>query len=258
MRDGFTRITAFGDIQLNANEVHVWQASLDAGAAAVERLSGYLSPLEKDRAARFVSPKDGNRFAVCRGTLRELLGGYLRRPAAGICLEVGPRGKPALHTDAQAPDLRFNLSNSQGTALYAFALRREVGIDIEKVRPAAAFEGIEERYFSPRERQELRELPEKLRPEGFFLCWTRKEAYVKARGDGLYQPLGSFDVSLTPGAPAVLNSPDRDRWSMYSLRPRADFVGALVVEGGGIQLKLWEQPGSAVEPLEISGQNLPE
>jgi 4'-phosphopantetheinyl transferase len=258
MCEGLTRTAAIGDIPLNADEVHVWRASLDADPATVERLLGYLSPVEKDRAARFLSPRDGNRFTVCRGILRELLGGYLHRPAGDICLEVGQRGKPVLHADAGMPDLRFNLSNSQGVALYAFALGREVGIDIEKVRPEVAFQGIEDRYFSPRERQELRDLPEKLRPEGFFLCWTRKEAYVKARGDGLYLPLDSFDVSLTPGEPAVLNSQDRDRWSMYSLPPPANFVGSLVVEGGEIPLKLWGVPGYEAQTLKISNERPPE
>jgi 4'-phosphopantetheinyl transferase len=260
MSEGPTRITSIGNIPLHADEVHVWQASLDADPAAVERFFGYLSPVEKERAARFLSPRDGNRFAVCRGILRELLGGYLRCPASEVRLEAGPRGKPALHSDAGKPDLdlRFNVSNSQGIALYAFALGREVGIDIEKISPEVAFEGIENRYFSPREQQELRNLPEKVRPEGFFLCWTRKEAYIKARGDGLYLPLDSFDVSLTPGEPAVLNSQDRDRWSLYSLQPRADFAGSLVVEGGEIPVKLWGVPGYALETLKISDQRLPE
>src|SRR6266849_9105568 len=130
MSEGPTRIASIGDIPLHADEVHVWQASLDADPVAVERFSGYLSPVEKDRAARFLFPRDGSRFTVCRGILRELLGGYLRRPSGDVCLEVGPRGKPALHADAGMPDLRFNLSNSQGVAVYAFALGREVGIDI--------------------------------------------------------------------------------------------------------------------------------
>jgi 4'-phosphopantetheinyl transferase len=258
MSDRPTRIASIGDVRLNADEVHVWQACLDAHPATVERFLGYLSSAEKDRAARFLSPRDGHRFIVCRGILRELLGGYLCRPASDVCLEIGPRGKPALHADAGMPDLRFNISNSQGLALYAFALGREVGIDIEKIRPEVAFEGIEDRYFSLRERQELRGLPEKLRAEGFFLCWTRKEAYVKARGDGLYLPLDSFDVSLTPGEPAVLNSQDRDRWSIYPLQARADFAGSLVVEGGEIPVKLWGVPGYTVETLEINDQRLPE
>ncbi len=249
MCEGLTPIATIADNPLNADEVHVWQASLDADPATAERFFGYLSPVEKDRAARFLSPRDANRFTVCRGILRELLGSYIRRPAPDIRLETGLRGKPALHAEGGMPDLRFNLSNSQGLALYAFALRREVGIDVEMIRPEVAFQGVEDRYFSAREQKELRKLPEKLRPEGFFLCWTRKEAYVKARGDGLSLPLDSFDVSLTPGEPAVLTSQDRDRWSMYALQPGANFVGCLVVEGGEIPLKLRGVPGHAVETL---------
>ena len=100
MSEGPTRFTSIGNIPLHADEVHVWQASLDADPAAVERFFGYLSPVEKERAARFLSPRDGNRFAVCRGILRELLGGYLRCPASEVRLGAGPRGKPALHSDA--------------------------------------------------------------------------------------------------------------------------------------------------------------
>jgi 4'-phosphopantetheinyl transferase len=258
MSEGFTRIAAFGDTQLNADEVHVWQASLDVDPPAVQRFSSHLSAVERERAGRFVSPTDASRFTVCRGILRDLLGGYLQRQAASIGFETGPRGKPALKIEAGTPDLHFNLSNSHGVALYAFALRREVGVDVEKIRPEVAFQGIENRYFSSREQQELRKLPDNLRAEGFFSCWTRKEAYIKARGEGLHLPLDSFDVSLTPGEPAVLNSVDRERWSVYSLQPRKDFAGALVVEGNAVQLKLWELPDPAGEPLEfVSGQNVP-
>ena len=121
-----------------------------------------------------------------------------------------------------------------------FASSMKLGIDIEKIRPQVAFEGIESRYFSPKERAELETLPLDLRPEGFFLCWTRKEAYVKARGEGLKVPLESFSVSLTPGKPAVLRSSDEERWSLYSLDPATGFVAALVVEGRGHRLQFWE------------------
>ena len=116
----------------------------------------------------------------------------------------------------------------------------KLGIDIEKIRPQVAFEGIESRYFSPQERAELETLPLDLRPEGFFLCWTRKEAYVKARGEGLKVPLESFSVSLTPDNPAVLESSDKERWTLHSLHPETGFVGALAVEGRGHRLQFWE------------------
>jgi 4'-phosphopantetheinyl transferase len=233
-------------LQLAENEVHVWRAGLDIDSPSVQRLAAYLSPEERARAARFVFETDRVRSIVARGVLRELLGGYLKQPAASICIEAGPRGKPAVRIEV-GPRIRFNLSHSHGLALYAFALDHEVGVDVEKIRPQVVFEGIEERYFSAREQQELRTLPHQLRPEGFFLCWTRKEAYIKARGEGLYIPLGSFDVTLTPGEPAVLYSADRERWSMHSLYPRLGFVGALVSEGHQIQLRCWEWRGSGVE-----------
>jgi 4'-phosphopantetheinyl transferase len=245
---GETGSQAAGSFQLTKQEVHIWQARLDVDSAAIQRLSSYLSGHEKQRASRFVVAKDGVRFTVARGILRELLGGYLGQLPGDIRLETGPRGKPSVPASAGAPDLRFNLSHSHGFALYAFALERELGIDVEKIRPEVVLEGIEKNYLSVRELQELRALPDELRPEGFFLCWTRKEAYIKARGEGLHIPLHSFDVSLTPGKPAILNSTDRDRWSVHSLQPEPGFAGALVAEAHGGPLRLREWRYSASEP----------
>jgi 4'-phosphopantetheinyl transferase len=157
-----------------------------------------------------------------------------------VALETLPQGKLILAATARIPSLRFNLSHSNEFALFAFCLEHEVGIDIEKIKPQVAFEGIEARYFSPQERAELEALPLDLRSEGFFLCWTRKEAYVKARGEGLKVPLESFSVSLTPGKPAVLRSSDEERWRLYSLDPTAGFVGALAAEGHEHRLHLWD------------------
>lgn len=226
--------------QLGSNEVHVWRAYLDVDSAAQERLSVLLSSAEQERAARFAFARDRNRFAVARAILRRLLGGYLREPPQDVVLENLAYGKPIVAATSRIPSLRFNLSHSHQFALFAFCLEHEVGIDIEKIRPQVAFEGIENRYFSPDERAELEILPHDLRPEGFFLCWTRKEAYVKARGEGLKVPLESFSVSLTPGKPAVLRSSDEQRWSLYSLVPATGFVAAFVIEGCGHRLQLWE------------------
>ena len=211
--------------------MHVWRASLDVDSAVQERLSVLLSSAEQERAARFAFARDRNRFTVARAILRQLLGGYLREPPQDVVLETLAHGKPIVAATSRIPSLRFNLSHSHQFALFAFCLEHEVGIDIEKIKPQVAFEGIESRYFSPNERAELETLPPDLRPEGFFLCWTRKEAYVKARGDGLKVPLESFSVSLTPGKPAVLRSSDEQRWSVYSLVPTPGFAAALVAEG---------------------------
>jgi phosphopantetheinyl transferase len=136
-----------------------------------------------------------------------------------VVLGTLPHGKPILAATARIPGLRFNLSHSHEFALRAFCLGHELalGIDIEKIKPQVAFEGTESRNFSPKERTERETLPQDLRPEGFFL-WTCNEAYVKARGEGLKVPLESFSVSLAPGKPAVLQSSDEERWSLYFKR----------------------------------------
>ena len=116
---------------------------------------------------------------------------------------------------------------------------------MELIRPEFAADEIADRYFSPQEAMELRGLSPSLRVEAFFLCWTRKEAYIKARGEGLHIPLRSFHVSLTPGQPERLESRDSSHWSLHSLRPDACYVGALVGEGGGWRLRYWDWNSSA-------------
>lgn len=225
-------------IQLRANEVHIWKARLDLGIPSHH--SAFLSNPEQERAARFRFAKDRDHFMLARVILRQLLGGYLGEPAQNVVIEILKHGKPTLTTSAKLSSLRFNLSHSHGLALFAFCLEHEVGVDLEKIRPAAALEGIENNFFSPRERKELASLPLALRTEGFFLGWTRKEAYVKAQGEGLQTSLESFDVSLNPDKPAELNSSDNEKWSLYSLHPGKEFVGALVVEGQGHRLRFLE------------------
>jgi len=136
--------------------------------------------------------------------------------------------------------VQFNVSHSRGLALLAFALGRNLGIDVEFIRPEFPADEIAQRYFSPKEVMELRTLPPSLHAEGFYLCWTRKEAYIKATGEGLHVPLESFNVSLTPGRPERLESTDSSRWSMRSLYPDPLYAGALVAEGQHLRLRQWD------------------
>jgi len=124
--------------------------------------------------------------------------------------------------------------------LLAFSLERQLGVDVELVRTDFASRKIAERFFSEQEVLELRSLPPAVQDEGFFLGWTRKEAYIKARGGGLQIPLKSFDVSLTPGKLERLQAADESRWSLRSLRPAPLYVGAVVGEGKDWQLRCWE------------------
>jgi 4'-phosphopantetheinyl transferase len=129
-------------------------------------------------------------------------------------------------------------------ALFGFAATRHLGVDVELVRRFAG-EKIAERYFSPQEITESCRLPAALQDEGFFLCWTRKEAYIKARGEGLQIPLKCFHVSLTPGEPERLQTSDGVDWSLRSLRPDSQYVGAVVGEGKGWKLRGWSWTPSA-------------
>jgi len=138
------------------------------------------------------------------------------------------------------PSVRFNLSHSRGLAVYAFARDRELGIDLEPIRPEFSAEDIAERHFSPQELEEWHRLTPGLRAEAFFLCWTRKEAYVKARGEGLQIPLASFSVTLTPGQPEILQSVDSTRWGLRSFQPAPGYAAALAAEGRDWRLVRWD------------------
>ncbi len=234
------------NITLSDDEVHVWRASLEAPASELQNLRKILADDEVRRADRFRFPKDRHHYTVARAVLRILLGRYLNLNPEEIRFEYNAYGKPDLDSTAGDDALKFNLSHSGKLVLYAFTRHREVGIDIEWIlRRLDQTEGIAERYFSARENAALRPLPEHLKQEAFFNCWTRKEAYIKARGKGLSLPLDQFDVTLRPGEPAELLETRDDpqhaaRWTMQKLMPGPDYIAALVVEGDGWHMKCWQ------------------
>jgi 4'-phosphopantetheinyl transferase len=220
-------------------EIHVWSARLDCAGLPLERLAATLSVDETARANRFFFARDRNEFIVARGILRQLLASYLHRAPTDLQFAYQPRGKPFLAPPSDGVPLEFNIAHSHGLALMAFSLGSALGVDVEFVRSDFATEEIAERYFAPQELAELLSLPPAQRPEGFFCGWTRKEAYVKALGDGLQIPLASFRVSLTPSQSAVLECADSGRWSLYSLSPAPDFAGALVAEDKDWRVRCW-------------------
>lgn len=226
-------------LQLEADAIHVWRANLDCQRSVLSRLEVVLSPDEKSRAARYIFQRDRDRFVVSRGILRIILSAYIQRPAGALRFIYEPEGKPLLRLMNGDAPIRFNLSHSEGVAVYAFSVQREVGIDVEAVRWNIDKEAFASRVFSAAELAELHSLPRDLQNLGFFHCWTRKEAYIKARGLGMGIPLDSFEVSLSPGHPEVLRSVDSGRWSLCSIQPAAGFVGAVVGEGKGWGLRLW-------------------
>lgn len=230
---------------LGHGEVHVWRADLNLDGPRLLQLLETLSPDERTRANKFYFRRDREHFVAARGALRDLLGRYTGGPPAALRFSYGGHGKPFLGAEGGGGGrLRFNVSHSNGVALYAIAEGREVGVDIEHVREEVAGLDIAENFFSRQEVAALRALPAAERPVAFFDCWTRKEAFVKARGEGLSCPLNRFTVSLGPGRPAALLSTEDEpheaaRWSLVELFPGRGFRAALAVEGGSPLLRCW-------------------
>lgn len=236
------------DWRLARGQIHLWCADLDRPASERARFEGFLSQAERERAARFRFERDRRRFVVRRGLLRQLLGAYLETDPARVGIGSGAYGKPELVEASGRASLRFNLSDSGPVALYAFALGQEVGVDVEELRDVPEADQIGRRFFSPAECAELAGVAPAQRNEAFLFCWTRKEAFLKAGGEGLFAPLDSFDVTLRPGTPAaVVNvrgpGPAAAKWSLHHLYPCAGYVGALAVLGQGWQLLRWRWDG---------------
>lgn len=186
-------------------DIDVVLARLDPEAATRERAE-WLSEDERDRARRFVFERDRRRYVAGRTQLREMLGARLQVAPRDVAFAYGPRGKPRLADRFASSGWRFNASHCEDVAIFAFSRDREVGIDIEAVRALPDADEVAARCFSPRESAAYCALAAHDRPQGFFNCWTRKEAFIKALGDGLHFPLEDFDVSLAPGEPARILS----------------------------------------------------
>jgi 4'-phosphopantetheinyl transferase len=229
---------------LPAGEIHVWRAGLDV-LAVQEQHSHVHSADELERASRFRFPRDRNRYLVGRAVLRSILARYLACAPGDLRFRYGASGKPMLADTFKGETLEFNVSHSGEYALYAVARDRKVGIDIEQMRADMPYEQIAAQFFSPEENRHLRSLPEHLRRTAFYFIWTRKEAYVKARGEGLLLPLDRFDV-LTPHpypatAPFAVHDPaSAAPWSVRDVEAFPDYAASLVIEEAFPSLRCWQ------------------
>jgi 4'-phosphopantetheinyl transferase len=235
------------------NELHVWRARLDLSPVTRERLQNTLSSDEKERAERFLIPEAREHFVAARGILRELLGGYLEVQAERVVLTFGPEGKPSLSPKHKSR-IRFNVAHSHGMGLFVFAHNHEIGVDIEYVQNDFRGMEIASHFFSQREVAALSKLPPSAIDQAFFDCWTRKEAYVKAHGQGLSIPLGSFAVDFNDST-QVLQDETGARWSCYALEAAPGFAGAVVAEGENWRVKCLDWAG---EPKNAASSPLVE
>jgi 4'-phosphopantetheinyl transferase len=210
--------------------VHVWSIWLNAPASVNREYRNLLSQIEKERADRFVFEHLTRSHELSHGALRLLLAHILNCRAQEVEFIYGPRGKPFLQGDSR---IKFNMAHSGNLALYAVTFDVEIGVDVEEMREVPDMDQIAARYFCDAEAEELRALgaggPAM---QAFFRCWTRKEAYIKAMGDGLYIPLDQFQVTLSSSEPVKFVHIGKDegvatRWALHHLDPAPGYIGAL-------------------------------
>jgi 4'-phosphopantetheinyl transferase len=231
-------LTAIEQVSFRRPFMHVWRGSLEVDDASCDACLALLDPGELLRARRFHFERDRRRFTVARGLLRKLVARYTGQEAAAVCFALGPQGKPLL--ERAEPRLCFNLSHSGMQALFVFASDREVGIDLEAgARLGEDWPGLARRIFSAREQAELAALPPARQRDAFLNGWTRKEAYLKATGQGLFNGLPQIEVTLDPARPAAFLSADLAReWSLVDLRQSAGLAAALVHAGGALPVEV--------------------
>lgn len=235
-------------MRITGDETHVWLLPCVQPGAMLDELSRLLDEDERRRAERYRFERDRNRFVAARGAVRRVLAGYLRCAPRDLEFDLGDHGKPRL-AKGHATSLRFNVSTSQEWAMLAVTLGREVGVDVEYIDSRRADRAIARRYFAPREVRALEALQNGEWLRGFFTCWTRKEAFVKATGEGLSRPLDTFEVSVEVRRPEPLlwfrdDNPAADCWRMTDLADLPGYASALVVAGsiGALRTFAWSAP----------------
>jgi len=244
---------------LEEGRAFAFVAPLRTGLATIRRMHTLLSPAERARAGRFVFERDRRTFILSHGALRQILGWFTGQDPASLRFREGPRGKPYLIDGAAGLD--FNLSHCDGACLVGVTRGAQIGVDVERLREVDDMQQLARQCFSASERRELDALPVPLRYEGFFNGWTRKEAFIKAIGDGLSYPLDRFDVSLAPGtAPRVRavggSTAEASRWTLAARRPAPDVIAAVAVAAPDYTIH-WEAPESdwyATEMEDVHGR----
>ena len=239
-----------GNIGVPTERVDVWRVMLDE-PTATDSDASVLSPDEIARAGRFQFEKDRIHFTRCRSALRQLLAGYLAIPAAEVRFEYLTSGKPQLAAEQNPRTLQFNVSHSANMALIAVGREHRLGVDIEKIRYEVDTTSLAERFFSLRERGGLQRLPDHLRVPGFFACWTRKEAFLKATGEGLSFPLADFSVTTHPDLDPELEeisgkTEAGKKWFLADLSVVDGYRAAVALEHSPSRLKTyaWNGPRS--------------
>lgn len=235
-------------ISLFEHDLHIWKSSLNVDNQRFQFLKSLLSKDELRRAERFYFDKDKKQFVVGRGILRVLLGTYLEVNPQKLEFQYNKYGKPFIQNRCRT-NLHFNLSHSKDMLVLAFTKNANVGVDIEYLRSDFDVVRLARQFFSKREVNELLTTPTDLLKIAFLNCWTRKEAFIKAKGKGLSIPLNKFDVSLFPGKPAVLryffeNPKEISQWFLHEVKNIGEgYISSVAVKDHPRCIKNWEYDG---------------
>lgn len=229
------------DLKLTADEIHVWFGVLDQPVSEIYRFIQTLSKDECIRAGRFHFHQDRERFIARHGILRMLLGCYMGVEPSTLRFYGGKNGKPEVAAMFGKETIHFNLSHSEGAALFAFARSYEIGVDIEQIRDVSEMEQIVNQFFSVGEKTFFCALPQDMKREAFLNCWTRKEAFIKAIGEGLSWPLDKFNVTERNTLRTIEGETGGvSDWSIHSLKPACEHVGALAVRSKSFTLRCFK------------------
>ena len=233
------------DLNLESDQAHIWRISLTQPQSVLTSLEATLSEDETQRADRFYFINDRSHFVAARGCLRNILGRYLKVDPAELKFRYSEYGKPDLIDQMNPARFRFNVSHSRDLALIGVTIKRDVGVDIEYVRDDLADDQVARRYFSKDEIAAYLSLPKSIRAKTFFAIWTRKESYIKARGEGLSLPLNQLDVSILPGAREIklTTRPDPEEafhWIVKEINPGSGYMAAITVKAHKLQHKYWK------------------
>lgn len=228
--------------EIRGNDVHLWHFPLNQPASLLAEYSSLLSADERARVSRLHFERDQHRFTIARGISRAILGGYTHLPPRDLSFVYNPNGKPSL--TGNIADIRFNVSHSADMALLGVAQAREIGVDIEAIRPEVETDKLAERFFSVRERESIQSLPPARRVAAFFRCWSSKEAFLKGQGVGLSRSLGSFDVEVDPEKPACLlatrpDAREANLWQLHEIQTTQGYAAAVVTQGAVEHIKLF-------------------
>jgi 4'-phosphopantetheinyl transferase len=223
-------------IGIDHNQTHIWKLNLDDVFDTYERFASKLNKVEAEKASRFYFEKDRVSYTITHGFLRLLLSDYLSLDPSQVNYQQNPYGKPFLEDESLNAAIKFNLSHSNRGAVIAISKGQELGVDIEFHKSDFPLEEIAKRFFSTWEVGVLMSLPIGQRKRAFFDCWTRKEAFIKAKGEGLSMPLDRFDIEFFPGERARIvrtydDPSEADRWSLENINTWSNYSAAVCVEG---------------------------